>query len=72
MGIEGEKRLTQSLMSFLGSLWRFLGQGSLTEHVGGLKTIEQMRMSAEIGLYIKCQHLHTNMKDAFSWLNGER
>ena len=35
MGMEGERRLTQSLMSFLGSLCLFLGQGPLAEDVGG-------------------------------------
>lgn len=43
IGMEGERRLTQSLMSFLGSLCLFLGQGPLAEDVGGLRTIEQKR-----------------------------
>lgn len=57
MGMEGERRLTQSLMSFLGSLCLFLGQGPLAEDVGGLRTIEQKKQtkprSAEIDFYIK-------------------
>lgn len=43
IGIEGEKRLTQSLMSFLDCLGLFLGQGPLAEDVGGPRTIEQTR-----------------------------
>ena len=43
MGMKGERRLTQSLMSFLASLCLFLGQGPLAEHVGGLRTMEQKR-----------------------------
>lgn len=43
MEMEGERRLTQSLMSFLGSLCLFLGQGPLAEDVGGLRTTEQKR-----------------------------
>lgn len=43
MGMEGERRLTQSLMSFLGSLCLFLGQGPLAEDVGGLRAMEQKR-----------------------------
>lgn len=56
MGMEGERRLTQSLMSFLGSLCLFLGQGLLAEDVGELRTMEQKQTeprSAEIDFYIK-------------------
>lgn len=42
-GTEGERRLTQSLMSFSGSLCLFLGQGPLAEDVGGLRATEQKR-----------------------------
>lgn len=54
MGMEGERRLTQSLMSFLGSLCLFLGQGPLAEDVGGLRTMEQKRTDlTEKDFYIK-------------------
>lgn len=41
MGMEGERRVTQSLMSFLGCLCLFLGQGPLTKDVGGPRTMKQ-------------------------------
>ena len=43
MGKKGGRRLTQCLMSFLGSLCLFLGQGPLAEQVGGLKATAQKR-----------------------------
>lgn len=43
MGMEGEQRLTQSLMSFFGCLCPFLGQGPLAEDVGGLMATEKER-----------------------------
>lgn len=47
MGMEGERRLTQSLMSFLGSLCLFLGQGPLAEDVGGLRGLWSRKEQAE-------------------------
>ncbi len=52
--MEGERRLTQSLMSFPCFLCLFLGQGPLAEDVGGLRTIEQTEpRSTGIDFYIK-------------------
>lgn len=57
MGMVGERRLTQSLMSFLGFLRLFLGQGPLAEHVGGPSTAEPNRTDLKKSSTLQSHHL---------------